>query len=366
MPRSSALVVVIVAGLAIGACTFAPPAAGGAAASNGGPLGSGASSGTGTGLIGGGGAQTGTGNITGMNCAEVPQPVAKLPPDILLVQDKSGSMNDSADGTCTGNCGANSKWSQTTAALMQVMTATDMNVNWGLKYFTSPNAGTCGVNDGADVPIGANNATRINTSLGNTTPGSSTPTRVAIEKGAAYLMTVNDQNPKFLLLATDGLPNCIPGNSNNQASDMQGAIDAVTTAAGAGFPTFVIGIATTSDPMSDATLSGMATAGGKPNPNGPPAYYPVANQQQLVDALNAIVVIAGTCTFQIPTPPNNDTDVNHIGVKVNGTEIMQDKNHSNGWDYNTGMTQVVVYGSACDQIMAGTATVQIVFKCIVN
>ncbi len=366
MPRSSALVVVIVAGFAIGACTFAPPAAGGAAASNGGPLGSGASSGTGTGLIGGGGAQTGTGNITGMNCAAVPQAVAKLPPDILLVQDKSGSMNDAADGSCTGNCGANSKWSQTIAALMQVMTATDTDVNWGLKFFTSPNAGTCGVNDGADVAIAANNAARINTTLGNTTPGSSTPTRVAIEKGAAYLMTVNDQNPKFLLLATDGLPNCIPGNSNNQAADMQGAIDAVTNAAGAGFPTFVVGIATTSDPMSDATLNGMATAGGKPRANGPPSYYPVMNQQDLVSALMSIVTIAGTCTFQIPAPPNNDTDANHIGVTVNGTEIPQDKNHTNGWDYS-GTGQVVVYGSSCNAIMATPpAPVEIVFKCIVN
>src|SRR5690348_3883441 len=114
MPRSSApsLLTVVIFALG-GACTFAPPAGNsGAGASSGGPLGSGASSGSGTGLIGGGGAQTGQGNITGMNCAAVNQPVAKLPPDILLVQDKSGSMNESADGTCTSNCGANSKWSQ--------------------------------------------------------------------------------------------------------------------------------------------------------------------------------------------------------------------------------------------------------------
>src|SRR5262249_1312437 len=199
------------------------------------------------------------------------------------------------------------------------------------------------------------------------TPGNSTPTRAAVAAGSAYMGTVNDANPKFLLLATDGLPNCMPGCSGNtacQASDMSGAIQAVTDAANAGFPTFVVGIATTSDPMSDATLTGMANAGGRPRA-GSPTYYPVMNQQDLVDALNAIVVIAGTCVFTIPNPPNSDTDAMHIGVQVNGAEINRDTGHSNGWDY-TGTNQVTVYGSSCNAIMAGTATVAIVFKCIVN
>src|SRR4029077_15249875 len=101
--------------------------------------------------------------------------------------------------------------------------------------------------------------------------------------------------------------------NNCQNSDMAGAIQAVTDAATAGFPTFVVGIATSSDPMSDATLTQMANAGGKPR-RGTPSHYPGMNQQDLVDALNAIVVVAGTCTFTIPMPPNSDTDTTHIGV----------------------------------------------------
>jgi len=368
MPRSSApsLLTVVIFALG-GACTFAPPSgSSGAGASSGGPLGSAASSGSGTGLIGGGGAQSGQANVTGMNCAAVNQPVAKLPPDILIVLDKSGSMNDDPATGMTCNTAGCTKWDQTTAALMQVLTATDANVNWGLKFFASPNGGTCGVNAGADVAIAANNANRINTSIGGQMPSSSTPTRTAEAAAAAYLGTVNDQNPKFILLATDGLPNCAPNCSGNacQNSDMAGAVQAVTDAATAGFPTFVVGIATSSDPMSDATLTQMANAGGKPR-MGTPSYYPVMNQQDLVDALNAIVVVAGTCTFTIPMPPNSDTDTTHIGVTVNGTEIPQDPNHANGWDFS-GTNQVVVYGSSCNAIMAGTAMVQIVFKCIVN
>src|SRR5262249_15271955 len=145
-------------------------------------------------------------------------------------------------------------------------------------------------------------------------PSSSTPTRVAVQMGTAYMKTLTDSNPKFLLLSTDGLPNCIPTanggtcTNNCQNGDMQGAIQAVTDAATAGFPTFVIGIATSSDPTSDQTLNGMAMAGGKPQANGPPYYYPVMNQADLSAALTSIVSIASTCVFTIPPAPNNSTD----------------------------------------------------------
>lgn len=365
MPRSSSLLLVTALTFTFGACTFAPPTAGGAGASSGGgPLGSAASSGTGTGLIGGGGAQTGQGNINGMNCAQVNQQVAKLPPDILIIQDKSGSMNDDPATGMTCNTAGCTKWDQTTAALTQVVTATDGTVNWGIKFFASPGGGACTVNNGVEVPIAANNSGAVNNAIAGQAPSGSTPTRLAMNAGAAYMATLTDQNPKFILLATDGIPNCIPGNSNNQATDMQGAVQSVADALSMGFPTFVVGIATTSDPSSDATLTAMANAGGKPRAVAPP-YYPVMNQQDLVDALNAIVVIAGTCVFTIPPPPNGSTDQQHIGVQVNGTEIPKDTGHTNGWDY-LGTNQVQVYGSSCNAIMAGNATVAIVFKCIIG
>ena len=76
------------------------------------------------------------------NCAAVNQGAAPLPPDILIVQDRSGSMDWSADATCMRNCGANSRWSQVTAALNQVVGTTDTTVNWGLKFFGSSNSCT--------------------------------------------------------------------------------------------------------------------------------------------------------------------------------------------------------------------------------
>ncbi|HEY7376239.1 MAG TPA: hypothetical protein VIF57_29020, partial [Polyangia bacterium] len=99
-----------------------------------------------------------------MNCAAVSQGAAPLPPDILILQDRSGSMDWSADATCMRNCGANSRWSQVTAALNQVVTTTDTMVNWGLKFFGSSNG--CNVTATPEVPIGPMSGAAIMTAIG--------------------------------------------------------------------------------------------------------------------------------------------------------------------------------------------------------
>lgn len=377
MPRSNALVVtfglLVAAAYGFAGCGFAPAAKGGAGASSGSPLGTAAASGSGTGLVGGGNNQSGHAAVTGMNCASVQQPLAKEPPDILIIQDASGSMNNDISDTSCGNngCGATSKWAQMTPAINMVVQQTQGSVNWGLKFFADTDA-TCGVGNGVAVPIAANNANAIAAALmgrtsanGGVTNGSRTPTRLAENAGAAYMKGLNDPNPRFILLATDGLPNCAPGNSDTAADDSSGAVMAVAAAEAMGIPTFVVGVATGGMGTADKTLSDMANAGGYPRA-GSPTYYNVSSTAEFVNVLMTLVGVAASCTFTVPDPPNSDTDRAHIGVIVNGTELPHDA--TNGWDYTTtGMTAVQVFGPQCDAIKNGTATsVQIVFKCIIN
>lgn len=379
MPRSNALVATVGLLVAIGygfaGCGFAPSGTGGAGASSGSgtPLGTGASNGTG--LVGGGAAQNGHAAVTGMNCAMVQQPLAKLPPDILIILDASGSMNnDISDMSCGNNgCGATSKWAQMIPAINMVVAQTETTVNWGLKFFADTDA-TCGVGNTVPVGIATNNANAVSTAImgrtsatGGVTNGSRTPTRLAENAGAAYMRGLTDQNPRFILLATDGLPNCAPGNSDTAADDSAGAVMAVADAAAMGIPTFVVGVATGGMGTADTTLSNMANAGGYPRA-GSPTYYNVSSTAEFVSVLQTLVGVAASCTFTVPNPPNGDTDRAHIGVIVDGKELTKDTNHANGWDYtSTGMTAVQVYGSTCDAIMSGQATsVEIVFKCIIN
>ena len=97
------------------------------------------------------------------------------------------------------------------------MQNTDTTVNWGIKYFSDNNA--CGASAAPAVPVAPLNGAKVTTSIMGTRPGGNTPTRDAITTGAAYLKTLTDSNPKFLLLATDGLPNC-PSGCATQSNPM--------------------------------------------------------------------------------------------------------------------------------------------------
>jgi hypothetical protein len=361
-------------GLVLVSCAFTPDPAetsalsGGGGVGNRGPLGIGGSFGSGGARAG----NTGSSNPDA-NCAAINQGATRLPPDILIVQDKSGSMDDSADGTCTSNCGTKSKWSQVTAALKQVVSMTDMNVNWGLKFFSDN--GHCGANGAPAVAIGAGKAAAISTAIGNAKPGGNTPTRDAVSTGAAYLMGVSDMNPKYLLLATDGLPNCPAGCSltnpssactmtDNPAED-KAATDAVATAAANGVPVFVIGVGMTG---ADATLNAMAVAGGMPQTGAATSFYSVTDTASLVSALNAILGRVASCKFNVGDAPNSMTSVDQIDVYGDSTLIGKDTSHANGWDYtNTSHTAIEVYGPQCDAILSGAIkNVTITFRCIIG
>ncbi|HWJ56612.1 MAG TPA: vWA domain-containing protein [Vicinamibacterales bacterium] len=336
---------------------------------------------TGGGGIGNfGGTTSGQGGLTGqggnMACGAVPKSSAKLPPDILIVLDASGSMNDDATNTSCGNmgCGATSKWALMTPAINQVVTDTQAEVNWGLKFFAD--SGSCGVNNNAAVPVAVNNSAAIGTAImgrtsanGGVSNGSSTPTRSAENAAVTYLngLAQTDQNPKFIVLATDGLPNC-PASGNMNNDDSTGAVAAVTAAKTAGYPTFVVGIATAGG-TAETTLNSMAAAGGYPQMGAATQFYAVTDTAGFANVLRTLVGVATTCQYSIPPPPTNDGTTSREDIKVTGgsgtndPEIPQDAN--NGWTYTDNThTSVTLHGSSCDAVMAGTiTTVTIIFNC---
>jgi hypothetical protein len=300
-----------------------------------------------------------------MNCASVNQGATPQPPDILILLDRSGSMEWSADATCMRNCGANSRWRQVTDALNQVVPMTDTTVNWGLKFFGSSNS--CNVTAPPDVAIAAGNGQMIMTRIGSTTTGSPTPTRLGVNAGAAYMATLTDTNPKYLLLATDGEPTCNPDlpATNMNDSDAAGAQQAVTDALNLGFKTFVIGIG---DTMGAATLNQMAINGGVPQTGGATSFYQVTDTASLVATLQTILGRVGSCQFDIGVAPNPMTSNDLIDVFGDGMPIPRDMSHMDGWDYsNAAHTAIEVYGPRCDAVKAGTTmNVTVTFRCIIG
>jgi hypothetical protein len=357
-------------GLAVVGCGFSPgKPVSGSAGTTGNPIGAG-------GIGNFGGSNTGQGGLTGqggnMGCATFPKSSSKLPPDILIVLDASGSMNDDSTNTSCGNagCGAMSKWALMTPAINQVVNDTQAEVNWGLKFFAD--SGSCGVNNNAAVPVAGMNATAIAASImtrtsanGGVSNGSSTPTRAAENAAVNYLngLAAMDQNPKFIVLATDGLPNC-PASGSMSTDDSPGAITAVTNAKTAGYPTFVVGIATGGG-TAEATLNSMATAGGYPQSGAATQYYAVSDTAGFASVLRTLVGMASTCNFSIPTPPTNDGTTSREDISVTGDNGTIPQDPTNGWTYTDSThTSITLHGSSCDAVMAGTImTVTIVFNC---
>jgi hypothetical protein len=318
------------------------------------------------------------------NCGARSKTATKVAPDILILLDRSGSMNDNISnqmcrpdgggpGAGTG-CGAESKWALMIPAITQVVTSTDVDVNWGLKFFpdNDTGGGTCNVNTTAAVPIASGNGPAITAAImGATSPNggvlgfSGTPTRSAAVGATTYMSTLTDMSPKFILLATDGLPTCA-GDGGTGTNDSAGAVTAIEAARTAGFPTFVVGIATGT---ADATLSSMATAGGLPRA-ATPAYYPVTTAAELAAAIRTLIGAAGTCTFQIGPPPTDDgtTSLDRIDVFGDTQEITLDPSHANGYDYtDTTKTSIEVHGPLCEQIMSGAIkNVTVTFRCLVT
>jgi len=287
-------------------------------------------------------------------CVVTKPKTVMLPPDVLIVLDRSGSMNDQIDGTaCKNGCGVNSKWTQMTQALQAFIPTVQSSVNWGLKLFASPDSGSCTVGASAEVKPAANNAAAIMTAIGKTSAASSTPTTAAETAAAAYLKGLDDGFPKYILLATDGIPTCgssqcAPGvNTGGSATacDDANAIAAVKSVHDSmGIPTFVIGIGTSTG-GGDATLTSMAQAGGFPRA-GTPSYYPVQSASELTEAFKAITGMVQSCTFAIDPP----IDPKMMMVSgVNADNVPLDKSSFSVM----GNSAVQLVGQACTDYTAG-------------
>jgi hypothetical protein len=359
-------------------CTFSPGSPGSSAASGSAPgpgsitgtLGSSGSTGSGTGAAASSGSGGKVGakpppSADGLNCGLQQYGLQNVPPDLLIILDKSGSMaNDAMDQQCMAPC--QSKWSSMTDGINMVVAQTDTTIRWGLKFFSDDDG--CGVNPGPAVPIAAGNAAAIGTAIMATMPGGNTPTAAAVTSGATYLMGLTDPNPKYILLATDGEPNCAAGGGGGgrrgggggNASDAAGAEAAVTMAAAAGIPVFVVGVGNVTS--AQMTLDQLATDGGRAQATEP-LYYPVSNTADLVAVLTKIGGQIASCTFSLgkaPPDPANIAVYAYAGTQ--STRLAQSM--TNGWEYGAGMTSIELFGPACDAVKAKTTTdVQAVFGC---
>ncbi len=274
--------------------------------------------------------------------------------DVLLVLDMSSSMAISNAGTTT-------RYQDVTLALDKVLPATDSIINWGLMLYPAP--GTWCSPGQLDVPVAAGNAATVRAAYCQASPGLGyTPTAKSIDNAVAALKQIEDQNPKYIVLATDGQPNC---NSSDGGSDAEKAIASVKNAFDEGIPVFVIGLSLTirttlADQDAPAVLNQMAIKGGRPRGDLNTRYYAADTSDQLVTAMTDIGNQIATCLFTLPsTPP---VPANVLVLYENGPRRLPGPDT---WDYaDPQKTSIQLHGGDCDKVLNGTyKSVQILFGC---
>jgi len=293
-----------------------------------------------------------------LNCGNSASTMTQVPADLMLVLDRSGSMTNSIsdDDPCdpaTGTCAQ--RWTTMMGAMRTVLATSPASIHWGLKYFSTPGltsgSGTtpvgCVVTPEVEVPIGTGNADAITASIAVTSPNYNTPTRAAIEVAVAYLKTIQDGRAKYILLATDGQPNCPATGEVATTSDLEPAMGAIAAARLAGITVYVIGVG-----PSTGNLDAMAANGGTGK------FYPALSPQALTAALNTIVGAVASCVYTMSSSPPDPTN---LGVYLDKQLIAESS--ADGWSISS-PNAVTFHGPTCDRIKAGAyQNVQVLFGC---
>lgn len=265
--------------------------------------------------------------------------------DVLLVLDRSGSMNYSINQSCSCDPTANplvvcdnlencrTRWSALGSALRDTLSSTPL-LHWGLKVYSSPDEGPCAVTSGVEVSVGPDTTAAIQSEIAAIEPAGETPTAAAILAATTYLEAQADTNRKFILLATDGEPNCGGSSPSVYNDDVDGTTLAITAARNAGFLVYVIGIGKVGN------LDAFARAGGSGS------YYPGQSSDEIAQAL-ASISKAATCTFALDAMP---TDPTSVGVYLDKSIIPKDA--SDGWTFGANAQTVLLHGRYCDQTLA--------------
>jgi hypothetical protein len=279
-----------------------------------------------------------------MNCGGMQFALQRVPPNVMLILDRSGSMKQPIS-----NNSQTSKWQDLQSAMDTVLTQFDGQIRFGADLFADPGQNSNCAAGQIAVPVGPNHGAQIKNTISATSPGSETPTAatfdVVIQKG----MLNDATRDNVVVLATDGQPNCNDTDVTSRITTLYNSKPSVKT--------YVIGVG--SDTASNPTLLDAWAVAGHTDKNVEPKYYQANSPQDLQNAFTTIAGGVVSCTFLMGQAPPDPTQ---LYVWEDGKAVPADPN--NGYTYDPNGPSVTLHGASCDQLKANTMTkVQVVYGC---
>lgn len=327
-------------------------------------------------------------------------------PNLMLVVDRSGSMSSVVTGMQT-------RMSQLKDTMSSFLDEHGTVARMGMTAFPlngSTEQGCAPPTQGNilnqlpttdDDAVLAAAASSLKSEVLGLSPAGGTPTNRALAEFVNYsLLTATDRD-NFILLLTDGIPNCNPNNTHdwsvNKADcnctlraaqtsqgscesnggewragvcyncgdsfwqrrgclDKDGSVATIQQLLSKKIKTIVVGFgADTAEFNAAQSLSAMAEAGGFPRSCQPgdtscTKYYQAANGDELAQALEKIIedVTAKPCEQRLETAP---TDPAFLSVLVDGQPVARG---ADTWTYDPAELKILFQGALCSRLEATT------------
>jgi hypothetical protein len=355
------------------------------------------------------GGSTATGGMGGgPACIDVEVTFEPVIPNVVLLIDQSGSMNDMdgfgpavedaiAAGYTPWDCTETDRddnvistedyrWNVVRNVLFHpdtgVVKPLENSVRFGYASYTyDVDEATCPQLQEVAIDFGTHAAMLAEHACNDFPPSGNTPTRESLTQVAEQFAATTLEGPKIIVLATDGLPDnctcenwsqsgeCASANCDEdemvdrggtmmcpeQAEQYDVVIEAQRIHEELGITIEVINVSSPDSAALAAHLDDVAERGGALGGVAIDGFNPVA----LTDAFQTIINGVRSCAIDLDgtiTAGKENTGV----VTVDGVELLY--NGPDGWKVNS-PTQIELVGMACETIKSGDHDIDVSFPC---
>jgi len=295
-------------------------------------------------------------------CVDITRNYTSEPATVLLLIDRSQSMSF--------RFGGSTRWNVLREAIVDreagLLTALDPSARVGLMLYTG--------RGGFDNPLGCPLLTRVEAEFGNVeavrdaylaaSPQQSgdTPTGESIAQAAAALSAIPSTAPKYILLATDGVPDTCAQPKPSEG--LPEALAAASAAFASGIRVYVLGV---SDGLDAWRLQQLANAGAGKDPGlvygtDADAEAPLSastDPGELAAQLRGIIGDVRSCSIELGTSVGSERALEGRLV-LDGRALANDRR--DGWTIVDERT-VRLHGAACDQVLGEGERLEVSFPC---